>query len=143
MLPKHTATEPVQPTPPPEVKPEVAATLPGEGSGGGSGSDVGPGSGSGSATSVGTCTENCGQGPVEKPLPKNDKPIVISPVMLRELRISGETQIQPPDPVKTTMMRDGTTKTRSTFKICLSIAGDVSDVRMLKSVALRRVRCES
>ena len=124
---RHVAKEPVQPTA------RVIETPVTTGSEIGTGTGSGSGSGSGSADSTGPCTEDCG----ETPAPKLERvvvatPITIAPVVLRGLRISGETQLQPPDTVKTAMMRDGGTRTIATFKVCLAASGAVESVAMLR-----------
>lgn len=58
---------------------------------------------------------------------------VVSPSVLGALRISGETQIVPPDTVKTTMLRDGRGRTLGTLKVCIDAAGRVASVAVAGS----------
>ncbi len=126
----HLVHEVVQPTP--RVIEAAPAMAPDTGTGDGSGSGLG--SGSGSAGDTGPCTEHCGEAPQQPPVVAEKKQVTtIPPVVLRGLRIRGETQLQPPDVIKTTMMRDGTTRSMATFKVCLAATGDVTSVVMLRS----------
>lgn len=124
--------EPVQPTVTSEVQ-VVEDT--GAGSGDGSGSGTGSGSGSGS----GTCTlPSCGVLPQIAPpaLPQQPPPLVrptLPPRVLQALRISGDTQIEPPDDVKIAMERDGRSRTMAIFELCLDSGGNVHGVRLVRS----------
>jgi outer membrane biosynthesis protein TonB len=53
--------------------------------------------------------------------------------MLEGSRRAGEAQIAPDDTTKTEIGRSGKTKVIGSFKLCLSVAGDVTSVTMLKS----------
>jgi outer membrane biosynthesis protein TonB len=118
-----------------DVSPTPTPT-PDTSSGGGDGS--GSGSGSGSDGDTGTCTENCGPPTSEtKPEPapevKKVTPTFVAPTVLLGLRISGETQIQPPDLVKTTMQHAGDTRVMASFKVCIDTGGGVSSIKLIAS----------
>ena len=116
---------------PTEVPDPIHAEVPG--TGGGSGSDVGPGTGPGKPTDPGTCTTPpCGESKQE---PKDDvvTTIRIPPPTIRSLRISGETQIQPPEAVKTAMVHEDRRRTSASFEVCLSATGDVVSIRLVGS----------
>jgi len=120
---------------PPEHKPAQTETSTTTTDEPGTGSGSGSGSGSGEITD-GKCVVDCGEGsgqeqPKEKEAVK-EPPKLIPPVVLRELRISGETQIQPPDVVKTQIMRDGGGKIIGSFKVCLDASGLVSSIALSK-----------
>jgi len=105
---------------------EIAGTGSGTGSGSGSGSDV---------TGIdGPCTENCGPGSaaptVVRPPPAQ---VMVPPTVLRGLRVSGETQIQPSDVLKTQIEREGKTALSAMFKVCVDASGTVSSVSQLRS----------
>lgn len=109
------------------------ATEPSDGTGG-SGSGAGSGSGF-DPTGTGTCAvPPCGSGSAA-PVPTKPAtgPIIVPPTVIKGLRTSGETQIHPPAPVKTTMLRDGTSKVVATLRLCVGIDGEVSSVSVLKS----------
>lgn len=61
------------------------------------------------------------------------KTTFLAPSMLGALRIAGETQIVPPDTVKTAMLRDGRERTAGTIKVCIDASGRVSSVTMAAS----------
>jgi outer membrane biosynthesis protein TonB len=131
---KKMPKDPVQPTAHVEAKPEVAS--PEIGTTDGSGAGSGSGSGSNTDGPPGECTgDDCGQGSA-KVVEEKKKVVVakiIPPVKLRELRISGETQIQAPDVVKTQIMRNGGGKVTGSFKVCLDAAGLVSSIALTTS----------
>jgi cysteine-rich repeat protein len=54
--------------------------------------------------------------------------VIIPPSLLTGLRISGETQIVPPDVVKTEMLRDGKERTVGSFKLCMDTSGRISSI---------------
>ena len=60
-------------------------------------------------------------------------PSIVAPSVVAGLRISGETQIAPPDVVATAISRDGATRVIGTFKMCLDERGEVANVTTLKS----------
>ncbi len=124
----------VQPT---VIDPETKSS-PGDANAAGTGG-TGSGAGSGSGTDpigTGTCTEEpCGDGdplPPKKDPPKVD-PVLVPPTVIKGLRTSGETQIHPPAPVKTAILRDGKSKVVATFRLCVGIDGQVSSTAILKS----------
>jgi TonB family protein len=123
-----------------ETKPEPTANAAPDS--GGSGSDVGPGNGSGPPDSTGDCTDDCGP-PTDKPEPKppvhDDRcgpdgcqPKVVSPTVIRGMRVAGETQIQPPDIEKTALMRSGTPRAAAAVKVCVGDTGAVTSLAMFK-----------
>jgi len=67
------------------------------------------------------------------PPPEPEKPQVVPQVVLKEYRISGEKDIEPPDEVKNLMVKQAETKTVATVKMCLNKGGSVESVRVLKS----------
>ena len=125
--------EPVQPT----LRTELQVTTDPPGSGTGSGSDSGgTGSGSGSGSGgTGVCTvPGCGIQPqAAPPPPPPPQTVTLPPTVLGALRISGDTQIQPPDTVKIALARDGRSRTTAIFEVCLDTAGGVHGVRALRS----------
>lgn len=61
------------------------------------------------------------------------KPAVVAPVVLQGLRVHGDTQIHPPDVVKTTMLRDGRTRSVGVLKVCIQANGQISSVAIASS----------
>jgi hypothetical protein len=122
VVPEHVA-----PTPAAETS-EVPGT--GSGTGSGSGSDV---------TGIdGPCTENCGPGsaaPQKTPecVGPQCQQTMVPPTVLRGLRISGNTQIQPNDMLKAQLDHEGKTQLDAMFKVCVDTAGTVSAVSQLRS----------
>jgi len=128
---KVIAKELVVPTEKPD--PKVADTTPttdGTGTGNGLGSGTGSGEGSGKTTD-GPCTSDCG--PPVVAVVEHKQPKMIAPTLMTGLRISGETQIQPPDTVKTEMHRSGQDRATANYQVCLDAAGNVASARALKS----------
>ncbi len=60
-------------------------------------------------------------------------PDFVRPAELAQYRISGDTQIQPSDEVKSQMQRDRKDKLSPTFKLCIEPAGTVGSVALLRS----------
>ena len=130
----------VQPPDPARVAPpEVASAMTsmdriGTGSGTGSGAGTGAGTGDGSGDGSGSgskeapCTAACGPPELHDPAPLQQ---IIPPHLLSGLRISGETQIQPPDVVKTDLHRAGTSRVVASFQVCLDTTGEVASTRQL------------
>jgi outer membrane biosynthesis protein TonB len=129
---KHIAPDPVQPEPRPVEAEKPIATTTG---GGGAGSGSGSGKGSGDPEAPGECTENCGSGSAQQvaQVVVHHDDVIVPPAVIRGLRISGETQIHPADLDKTAMNRDGKDRVTAMFKTCVTAAGDVGSVTMLKS----------
>ena len=144
--PKIKVTTPVQPVSQKTITEQQATTTENttgpDGDGGG-----GDGKGHG-VPEIGTgCIEGtgCGVGEIKVPeLPKpcsdpsraNDPDCKIEPpkiVVVENLRISGETQIQPPDDVKVMMQREGKSRLHVSFKVCLDKAGDVTSTSRMGS----------
>jgi hypothetical protein len=114
----------------PEVASAVATTdRTGTGSGNGSGDGNQGGDGSGSGSTASPCTADCGPPEHHDPAPPQQ---IIPPHMLSGLRISGETQLQPPDVVKTDLHRAGTSRVVASFQVCLDATGEVASTRQLR-----------
>ncbi len=140
-VPKHQTRPKVTVQPPDHVIPaaQEVATTPathslelgiGTGSGGGSGDGSGDGSGSGSGASP--CTADCGPPDPRDVVIEVAPQKIIPPQLLSGLRVSGETQLQPPDVVKTEMQRAGTSRIVASFQVCLDAGGHVASTRQLK-----------
>lgn len=120
----------------------------GKGDGDGDGGD-GDGSCAGDACGVAAASPPvCGDRRVEAPETCDDgnttsgdgcsstcrlEPAVIPPTVLAGLRVSGDTQIVPPDPVKTMMLRDGRDRTTASLKVCIGATGAVTSVAVIGS----------
>ena len=138
---KKPVHEIVQPAEKPEVAPTPATPTraspdPGDGSGSGAGS----GSGDDPTGSGGCTTPPCGSDPIPamapQPPPKPPaavKPTFVPPVILEGLRISGQTQIHPPEGVTNQMLRDNHSRVTGGFRVCLGAGGDVTSVTMALS----------
>lgn len=128
--------EMAQPTP---VAPEpVAATATdadpgGRGTGDGEGPGTGTGIGSPTPCPPGTVCDGVPGDPVPPPAPKPPapKPTLVAPNVLGGLRVAGETQIHPPDVVKTQMQRDGRDRIAGTVKVCVDARGAVASATMI------------
>ena len=107
----------------------------------GEGSGAGSGHGSGDPLSTSDCTEDCGPGDGSGSAAKKQadtgggggSDVDVPPQVIRGLRISGETQVHPPEVEQTAMLRDGKDKVIAVFKTCVSELGGVASVKMLKS----------
>jgi outer membrane biosynthesis protein TonB len=133
---KRIVEEMVQPT---EVKKDVEEPTPeatdigvgsgsGGGSGSGSGSGTGTGSGSGSGSGAGSGADSsstCASPPCGE--------LLVPPTVLKGLRISGETQVQPPAMTKIEIRHSGKTKLVAVFRVCVGTRGGVSTLRLVKS----------
>ncbi len=71
--------------------------------------------------------------PPPPPPPPPPAPPLVAPAPLAHMRIAGEKMITPDDVTKTEISRSGKTKLLTTYKICINVSGDVSQVNMLKS----------
>jgi hypothetical protein len=129
---KKLVTETVQPV---EIKKEekleplVTTTGDGDGSGSGSGSGsgrgTGTGSGSGDGSGSGSGSDDCATcGVIERFVP---------PTVLKGLRISGETQVQPPALTKIEIRNSGKSKLLAVFRVCVGTRGEVSTLTLVKS----------
>ncbi|CAN5332061.1 hypothetical protein BH11MYX1_BH11MYX1_55480 [soil metagenome] len=127
--PKVTVQPPDHATPATPAAPEVASATTTTGTGTGEGSAAGTGTGSGSGASESPCTADCGPPEHHEAVPEQQ---IIPPQLLSGLRISGETQLQPPDVVKTAMHRAGSSRVIASFQVCLDTAGTVASTRQLK-----------
>lgn len=142
---------------PEDVAKTASSTLTGTGLGEGSGA----GSGSGTGTSPNPCDDCVGEGLPPDPTCGNNlreageacddgnllggdgcsatcsveppKVNILPPTVFAGLRISGDTQIQAPDMVKTQMLRDGKDRAIGTIKVCIAVDGGISSVSMASS----------
>ncbi len=71
--------------------------------------------------------------PPPPPPPPPAPPQNIPPTLLEGQRIAGEKMISPDDVTKTEIARSGKDKVIGSFKLCLSVAGSVTQVTQLKS----------
>jgi hypothetical protein len=71
--------------------------------------------------------------PPPPPPPPPAPPAVVPSTTLDANRISGEKSIIPDDVTKTEISRSGKDRLIGTFKVCLSLDGNISDVRQMKS----------
>ena len=139
--PKKVAKEPVQPPDHPPTEALASATVPSttstatEGEGEGDGDGEGTGRGAGVKGGVDCALVGCAAEvpATPPPVPTPPRQEVLPPAMLGALRLSGDTQIMPPDTVKTEMMRDGRDRTTGVVKLCLDTAGHVSTVQIVGS----------
>lgn len=125
-----------QPEPPdPETRP-VASTLPPSTGDGGTGSGAGSGSGTDPQGSGDCVGEHCGPAtPAPEPAVQRCvqcDPIPVPPPVIRGMRISGDTQIQPPDLEKTALLRSGTNRATATVKVCVGETGTATSLAMFK-----------
>ena len=146
--------------PPKETAPQVAETTAPAGTGEGSGTGTGSGASTDTGICTENCGDGppavavCGNGAredgescddgnrtsgdgcsatctAEAPRPRG--PTTVSPTVMSSIRISGDTQVHPPDTTKTMMMRDGTSRTVGVLKVCVDTAGQVSSAGMAAS----------
>ncbi|ACY18504.1 energy transducer TonB [Haliangium ochraceum] len=71
--------------------------------------------------------------PPPPPPPPPAKPAVVPQVAVEAKRIAGEKSIQPDDTVKIQMQRDGKSRVVSTYRMCLTKAGTIASINMVKS----------
>jgi protein TonB len=71
--------------------------------------------------------------PPPPPPPPPAPPQNVAPTALEASRIAGEKQIVPDDVTKTEINRSGKTRVIASFKLCITAAGGVNTVNMLKS----------
>ncbi len=69
---------------------------------------------------------------VPPPAPRARR-VVVPSRLVEGHRIAGDPQIQPPDVVRTHMLREGQNEARGTVEMCLDTGGRVSGLRMLLS----------
>jgi protein TonB len=74
-----------------------------------------------------------GAPPPPPPPPPPAPPQNVPPTMLEGSRIAGEKMIYPSDVTKTEIQRSGKTRLIGSFKLCLTVAGEIQSVNMLKS----------
>lgn len=145
---------------PEKIDPELAKTpaapssTPGNGEGSGAGAGSGSGSASGSSTSgcddcigEGELDPVCGNAKVEDGEQCDDgnlragdgcsakckkEAALVPPTVLAGLR-HGDTQVYPPDTVKTLMMREGKDRVTGTIKVCIAADGGISSVSLVGS----------
>jgi hypothetical protein len=101
------------------------------------GTGTGSGSGSGSGDGDGPCTEDCGPGSGAAPppmvVPPPPPPAMVAPTVLRGLRVSGETQIQPSHDIRLQLFNEGRNELTAMFKLCIDTRGSVSSIAQLRS----------
>jgi protein TonB len=71
--------------------------------------------------------------PPPPPPPPPAPPQQVAPAALDALRIAGDKNILPEDVTKTEISRSGKDRLVGTFKLCLTLEGNISQVNMLKS----------
>lgn len=71
--------------------------------------------------------------PPPPPPPSAGAPRNVPPALLEGSRIAGEKNIVPDDPDKVQITRSGKGRLIGSWKLCVSDAGDVSEVKLLKS----------
>jgi protein TonB len=71
--------------------------------------------------------------PPPPPPPPPAPPQNVPPTMLEGSRIAGEKNILPDDVTKTEIQRSGKEKLVGSFKLCLTVGGEIQQVTMLKS----------
>lgn len=135
--PKVIVKEPRQPRKEQPKAPEVPAI---GGGGGGAGTDPDGVPGGGCQADDPTCAVEPPEVPVPPVLPDPPKlveeikpPVQIPPHVLTALRISGETQIQPPREVKLQMVRDRQTSSSAILEVCVGKTGAVEAVRVRRT----------
>lgn len=82
----------------------------------------------GNTTSGDGCSATCAA-----EAPKPVRPTILPPNVMSSIRLSGDTQVHPPDSTKTMMMRDGKDRTVGTLKVCVDAGGGVSSASMASS----------
>ena len=102
---------------------------------GGTGSGTGSGSGADINGIDGPCLENCGPGSGSAKVEQKKVVVekIVSPDVVRGLRISGKTQIQPNDSLKAQLDHEGKTQLSAMFKVCVDTSGVVSGLTQLRS----------
>lgn len=130
--------EKLAPLVPVPTGPATPSTGPsGEGPGGGG--DNPGGDPDSTLTGSGTCAvPPCG--PPERPQPQPPAtdatvkpPPIVPPSVAKGLRLSGDDQLAPSDPVRLAIARDGKDQVRGTFKVCVGADGAVDAVHVLAS----------
>jgi TonB family protein len=102
----------------------------------GTGTGSGDGPGDGSGTSGGsTCTTDCAGDTPTRPAVQivEHAPTMIPPTVLKGMRISGETQIQPNDALKSQLLHEGASKLTAMIKVCVDTQGNVNNASQLRS----------
>jgi protein TonB len=127
----HETVQPVQHVAPAPIETAVSDTT-GMGTGAGVGSNPGDGDGSGVAGGV-TCDLPACSGEAPPPLPTPPKQQMVAPTVLKGMRISGETQIQPNDALKSQLLHEGASKLVAMFKVCVDTQGNVNATTQLRS----------
>jgi len=74
-----------------------------------------------------------GAPPPPPPPPPPAPPQNVPPTMLEGSRIAGDKMIVPDDVTKTEIQRSGKDRVIGSFKLCLTVSGDIQSVNMLKS----------
>ncbi len=134
VIPKEVTQPPVEKDP--ETTPVETTTQPTTGTGG-----TGTGAGSGSGTDphgTGDCVgDHCGPADQKQDEKKEEEPIIeeppfVPPAVIKSMRTSGRTQIQPSDVEKTALLRSGKPRATATVKVCISDTGAVSSLTFAK-----------
>lgn len=73
------------------------------------------------------------QDPFEGESSQIPPPQNVPPTLLEGQRISGDAKITPDDDTKAEIQRSGKTNVTGSFKLCITIGGDVSSIKILKS----------
>jgi TonB family protein len=130
----HETVQPVQHVAAAPVEATADADA-GDSTGTGTGSGTNPGDGEGSGVEGGvTCGVPDCAGPPPDRFPKIPPPQqMIAPTVLKGMRISGETQIQPNDALKSQLLHEGASKLVAMFKVCVDTQGNVNATSQLRS----------
>ncbi len=132
---QHTVHETVQPVQHVAAAPVVAtadAGATGTGTGAGVGSNLGDSEGSGVEGGVTCGIPDCsGVSPPPMVVPPQQQ--MVAPTVLKGMRISGETQIQPNDALKSQLLHEGASKLVAMFKVCVDTQGNVNATTQLRS----------
>lgn len=132
---KKVVTETTQPV---EIKkaekPEPVLTTTGDGDGSGSGGGDGSGSGSGTGTGSGSGDGfGSGSGSATGPCTTCEIERFVPPTVLKGLRVSGETQVQPPSLTRIEIRNSGKSQVSASFRVCVGTRGEVSTLALVKS----------
>ncbi|HEX4456228.1 MAG TPA: TonB family protein [Kofleriaceae bacterium] len=131
---QHIVHETVQPVPHVAPAPVEATADSSEGTGTGAGVGSNPGDGEGSGVEGGvTCTVPTCSGEPPPPVVVPPQQQMVAPTVLKGLRISGETQIQPNDALKSQLLHEGASKLVAMFKVCVDTQGSVNATTQLRS----------
>jgi TonB family protein len=131
---QHIVHDTVQPTQHVAPAPVVATADVSEGTGTGAGVGSNPGDGEGSGFAGGvTCDLPGCSGEPPPPVVAPPQQQMVAPTVLKGMRISGETQIQPNDALKSQLLHEGASKLVAMFKVCVDTQGNVNATTQLRS----------